>query len=162
MAKKATNFIQIDSLLVEYDRLREEKKTIDTRMKKLSEDIKKYAEENGVKNDKGSFYLENDLLTFGKMAKKSVSLIQDKAIEFFKGRKLFDAIKLVETVDEDAVEKYINEGKISFEELESITNTKVSYSVDIKKKEIMQEIEEVVVPLVASKKPKLSVKGGRR
>lgn len=162
MAKKVTSPVQIDSLLVEYDRLREEKKTIDTRMKKLSEEIKKYAEANGVKNDKGSFYSENDSFTFGKMAKKSVSLIQDKAIEFFKRRKLLNAIKVVETIDEDAVEKYINEGKISFEELESITDTKVSYSIDIKKKEVMQEVEEVVVPLVASKKPKLSVKGGKR
>ena len=48
MAKKVTSPVQIDSLLVEYDRLREEKKTIEARMKKLSEDIKKYAEANEI------------------------------------------------------------------------------------------------------------------
>ena len=159
--KKVTSLISIDSLLAEYDKLREEKKTIEAQMKKLSEDIKDYAEKNGVKDDKGSFYAENPFFTFGKMAKKSVSLVQDKAIAFFKKKKLTEAIKTVEVIDEDAVERYIKDGKITFEELESITETKVTYAIDIKKKEELPQVEETTVQLSASKKPKLNVKGGK-
>lgn len=162
MAKKVTSMVSIDSLLLEYNKLREEKKTIEARMKKLSEDIKDYAEKNGVKDDKGSFYAENNSFTFGKQAKKSISFIQDKALEFFKKRKLVEAIKVVETIDEEAVEKYIKDGAITFKDLEEITETKVTYAIDIKKKEEMPEVEQTTVQLVASKKPKLNLKGGKK
>ena len=123
--------------------------------------IKEYASANGVKDDKGSTYCDNGSFMFGQQAKKSVSFVKDKAIEFFKTHGLLNAVKITEVIDEDAVEKYINEGYITFEELESITETKVTYAIDLKKKEDMPVVEETTVQMAASKKPKPILKKGK-
>ena len=87
--------------------------------------------------------------------------MKDKAIEFFKAHNLHDAIKITEVIDEDAVERYINQGEITFEDLESITETKVTYAIDLKKKEDMPVVEETTVQMAASKKPKPILKKGK-
>lgn len=144
----------IDSQVQEYYRLREEAKTIKNRMDALAKEIKEYASANGVKDDKGSTYCDNGTFMFGQQAKKSVSFKKDEAISFFKTRGLLDAVKITEVIDEDAVEKYIGDGLITFEDLESITETKVTYAIDLKKKEDMPVVEETTVQIAASKKPK--------
>ena len=162
MPKKVIGLPQqsINDKVQEYYRLREEAKTIKSRMDTLAKEIKEYATVNGVKDDKGSFYCDNGAFQFGQQAKKSVTFVFDKAIEFFKTRGLVNAIKTTEVIDEDAVEQYINEGKITFDDLESITQTKVTYAIDLKKKEDMPVVEETTVAIAASKKPKLSAKRG--
>ena len=150
----------INDKVQEYYRLREEAKTIKSRMDILAKEIKDYAGVNGVKDDKGSFYCDNGTFMFGQQAKKSVTFVVDKALAFFKSNGLVDAIKTTEVIDEDAVERYINEGRITFDDLESITQTKVTYAIDLKKKEDMPVVEETTVAMAASKKPKLSVKRG--
>lgn len=149
----------IDDMVQEYFALREQSKTIKSRMDVLAKEIKSYASENGVKDDKGSTYCDNGAFMFGQQAKKSVSFVKDKAIEFFKTHGLLDAVKITEVIDEDAVEKYINDGSITFDDLESITETKVTYAIDLKKKEDMPVVEESTVQMAASKKPKLLKKG---
>lgn len=163
MKSKVTGFPQqsIDSKVQEYYKLREEAKTIKTRMDTLAKEIKSYASENGVKDDKGSTYCDNGTFMFGQQCKKSVSFVKDKAIEFFKAHHLHDAIKITEVIDEDAVERYINQGEITFEDLESITETKVTYAIDLKKKEDMPVVEETTVQMAASKKPKPILKKGK-
>lgn len=161
MAKpKITSLVNIETLVEEYNTLREEKKRIESRMKTLSEDIKGYAETHGSKDDKGSFYCDSSSYSFGKVAKKSVSFITDKALSFFKTHNMHDAIKIVETIDEDAVEKYISDGSLSYSDLESITQTKTTYAVDVKKKEVVEdEVSETTIPIAASKKPVHKLKG---
>lgn len=156
MAKKVVDMpVQsIEDKLNEYSRLREESKVIKSRMDVLSKEIKEYAEKNGVKDDKGSSYCEQGGFLFGRQAKKSINFVTDKAIEFFKSHGLKDAVKTKEYIDETAVEQYIEEGKVSFDDLESITETKVSYAIDLKKKEDMPEVEETTVSMAASLKPK--------
>lgn len=150
----------IDDKVQEYYRLREESKTIKSRMDTLAKEIKEYASVNGAKDDKGSFYCDNGSFMFGQQAKKSVTFVVDKAIEFFKSHGLHEAVKTVEAIDEEAVERYINDGRVTFDDLESITQTKVTYAIDLKKKEDMPIVEETTVAMAASKKPKLSVKRG--
>ena len=150
----------INDKVQEYHRLREEAKTIKSRMDTLAKEIKEYASKNGTKDDKGSFYCDNGVFMFGQQAKKSVTFVLDKALEFFKSHGLTDAVKTVEAIDEEAVERYINEGKVTFDDLESITQTKTTYAIDLKKKEDMPVVEETTVAMAASKKPKLSVKRG--
>lgn len=152
--------LPVNVLLREYYELREQKKTIEDRMKVLAEQIKSFAETQGVKDDKGSYYAEDEQYVYGKQCKKSVSFDKDKALEFFKNRGYEDCIDTVEVINEGAVEEHINTGDISFEDLESITNTKVSYAVDVKKKEEMPVVEQTNVTLAASKKPRLVPKGG--
>ena len=137
----------INDKVQEYYRLREESKTIKSRMDTLAKEIKEYASKNGVKDDKGSFYCDNGSFMFGQQAKKSVTFVVDKALAFFKSNGLFDAVNTTEVIDEEAVERYINEGK-------------TTYAIDLKKKEDMPVVEETTVAIAASKKPKLSAKRG--
>lgn len=164
---KATNKAEILSipavrLLEEYDNLREQKKIIEARMKTLADQIKAQAEKVGVKDDKGSFYAEEGQFVYGKQCKKSVSFDAEKAISYFKAHGFDDCIATVEVINEEAVETRINTGDISYEDLEDITTTKVSYAVDIKKKEEMPVVEQTEVPLAASKKTRLVPKGGKK
>lgn len=154
--------ILIDSKVEEYARLRDEAKTIKDRMGVLASEIKEYASSNGVKDDKGSFYCDNGSYQFGNQAKKSVSFENDKALKFLKDKGFNDAIDTVEVINEGVVEKYINEGSITFDDLESITTTKVTYAIDLKKKEELGEVDETIVQIAASRKPKLSIKGGKK
>ena len=153
--------LPIESLLEEYYSLREQKKTIEDRMKNLADQIKANAETVGVKDDKGSFYAENERFVYGKQCKKSVSFDKDKAITYFKNHGYTECIDTVEVINEEAVESRINTGDISYEDLEEITTTKVSYAIDIKKKEEMPEVEQTEVSMAASKKTRLVPKGGK-
>ena len=153
--------LPIGSLLEEYYSLRDQKKTIEDRMKTLADLIKANAEKVGVKDDKGSYYAEDEQYVYGKQCKKSVSFDKDKAIEFFKNHGYNECIDTVEVINEEAVEGRINTGDISYEDLEEITNTKVTYAIDIKKKEDMPEVEQTEVAMAASKKTRLVPKGGK-
>lgn len=157
-----SNSLPIGSLLEEYYSLREQKKTIEDRMKTLADQIKANAEKVGVKDDKGSYYAEDEHYTYGKQCKKTVSFDKEKAIDFLKNHGYTECIDTVEVINEDAVENRINTGEISYEDLESITNTKVTYAIDIKKKEDMPVVEEKEVALAASKKTRLVPKGGKK
>ena len=154
--------LPIGAMLSEYDSLREQKKKIEDRMKYLADQIKANAEKVGVKDDKGSFYAEDEQFIYGKQCKKSVSFNQEKALSYFRDHGYDDCITTVEVINEEAVESRINTGDISFEDLEDITTTKVSYAIDLKRKEEMSEIEQTEVPIAASKKSRLVPKGGKK
>ena len=154
--------LPIGAMLSEYDSLREQKKKIEDRMKYLADQIKANAEKVGVKDDKGSFYAEDEQFIYGKQCKKSVSFNQEKALSYFRGHGYDDCITTVEVINEEAVESRINTGDISFEDLEDITTTKVSYAIDLKRKEEMPEVEQTEVPIAASKKSRLVPKGGKK
>ena len=141
ITKKSAPIASVDSKVEEYSFLRSQAKTIKSRMDALAKEIKSYAEKCGVKDDKGSFYCENDRFIFGNQARKSVSLKQEETLSFLKENGYTEAIKVVETVDESVFERLMSEGKISFEDVESLTNVKVTYAIDIKEKEEMPEAE---------------------
>lgn len=154
--------LPIGAMLSEYDSLREQKKKIEDRMKYLADQIKANAEKVGVKDDKGSFYAEDEQFIYGKQCKKSVSFNQEKALSYFREHGYDDCITTVEVINEEAVESRINTGDISFEDLEDITTTKVSYAIDLKRKEEMAEVEQTEVAMAASKKSRLVPKGGKK
>ena len=154
--------LPIGAMLSEYDSLREQKKKIEDRMKYLADQIKANAEKVGVKDDKGSFYAEDEQFIYGKQCKKSVSFNQEKALSYFRDHGYDDCITTVEVINEEAVESRINTGDISFEDLEDITTTKVSYAIDLKRKEEMSEVEQTEVPIAASKKSRIVPKGGKK
>lgn len=154
--------LPIGAMLSEYDSLREQKKKIEDRMKYLADQIKANAEKVGVKDDKGSFYAEDEQFIYGKQCKKSVSFNQEKALSYFREHGYDDCITTVEVINEEAVEGRINTGDISFEDLEDITTTKVSYAIDLKRKEEMAEVEQTEVAMAASKKSRLVPKGGKK
>ena len=70
----------------------------------------------------------------------------DKAVEFFRKRGYPECIVTREEIDMDAVNELFSEGEITEEDLEKITNTTVTYSIDIKPvEEVTDEVVETKV-----------------
>ena len=67
-------------------------------------------------------------------------------------------------LDESAIERYVSEGEVTVEDLEDITNTSVTYAIDLRKKEeVVDEVTESTVSIAASRKPqKTSVPRAKR
>lgn len=147
----------IESFVSEYNELSKKSKLIDERKKFLSDAIKNYAQSNGSKDDKGSFYCESPYFTFGAQCKKSVSLDEDKAMDFLESKGFTECIRTVPKVDEVALEKRVSQGDITQEEFESITKTKTTYAVTVKPIETAEEMPEVQQTQVAASKKKPTV-----
>ena len=146
MALKIKKTIPVREYIQEYVRLREEKKRIDARLSQISEALKQYAEDKGQKDDKGSYYFERDGYSVGKQARKSITFDLDKAVKFFRKSGFPECIVTREEIDMDAVNELFSEGEITEEDLEKITNTKVTYSIDIKPvEEVTDEVVETKV-----------------
>ena len=135
---------EILSLGKEYSEISAQIKVLTDRKKELSDLIKKGAEKFGVIDDKGSYYLEDDNFILGKVAKKSFKLNQDKAVETLKSMDLGDVIDKVTTyvVNEDRLTQAVADKRISLDTVKSFTDTKVEYSVSVKEKEEMPEVEQ--------------------
>lgn len=146
MALKVKKTIPVREYIQEYVRLREEKKRIDARLSQISNALKQYAEDKGQKDDKGSYYFERDGYSVGKQARKSITFDLDKAVKFFRKRGYPECIITREEIDMDAVNELFSEGEITEEDLERITNTTVTYSIDIKPvEEVTDEVVETKV-----------------
>lgn len=137
----------------EYADLSAQIKKLEEQKKALAEKIKSGAEQFGVKDDKGSFYLENDFYVMGKVAKKSFKIDQEKAVSTLESIGLGDVIDevIVRTVNEDRLQKAVADKRITLDDVREFTNESVSYSVSVKEKEAMPEVE-VTTAKVARKK----------
>lgn len=145
--------ILIDSLVEQYDKFRSEKKIVETRLAELSNQIKEYAQKNGEKDDKGSFYCENASYSFGAQAATSVRLDSDSAIEFLESRGFTSCVKtkVVKELDEAKIDELLESGDISDEDFRRFIKVSTRYSVVVKKKEEVEEVE--VTEIAASKRP---------
>lgn len=140
------------SLLNEYQSILEKEKILKKRKNDIATLVKDYAEREGVKNNTGSFYCEDDQYIYGKQCRKSVSIDNEKAKDLLETKGLWrEAVDIVEVVNENKLENLVNEGKLSMQDIEDISVTKVTYAVDIKKKEQTEDMPEVQ-QVVASKK----------
>lgn len=144
---------EIGKMGKEYADISAQIKQLEERKKSLAEKIKEGAEQFGVKDDKGSFYLENDTILMGKVAKKSFSIDQDKAVQTLESMGLGDVVDVVttKTVNEDRLQSAVKDNRISLDEVEAFTNTKVSYSVLVKEKEAMPEVEQSTIKAAKKK-----------
>lgn len=144
--KVATMFSVSDyeKMANEYNSLSEQIKAMESRKKALAEQLKTGAQNLGVKDDKGSFYLDTDTFVCGSVIKKSMKINLERARALFSKKKLNNLIKeeIVYSVDEDAVEKCVAEGKLTLKEVESITDINTSFSVSVKVKEVISEVEQ--------------------
>lgn len=138
----------------EYADISAQIKELEAKKKDLAEKIKQGAESFGVKDDKGSFYLESDNFIMGKVAKKSFKIDQDKAVQTLESMGLGDVVDVVtvKTVNEDKLQSAVQDKRITLEEVENFTSVSVSYSVSVKEKEEMPEVEVSTVQMAARKK----------
>lgn len=142
----------IEEMVAEYNELRLREKTISDRKKVLADAIKAFVLKNGTKDSKGSFYSENDSFTYGAQCKKSIKFDVEKASDFLKKIGHEECIVMTPSIDGDAVSQLVEDGAMSFDDMESITNTSVTYSIDVKQKEEMPEVQTSTVA-AASRKP---------
>lgn len=152
----------IENMVFEYNELRDRAKVIKNRMDVLSKSIKEYLTTNVSPDSKGSYYDENDSFVFGNQAKKSVKLNEERARVFFTNKGLLE--KVAETkivINEDKVSKLLETKEITQEELESLVDIKVTYSIDIKQK-VKEDKEDVTYEIASSKKPQRKLPTKRR
>ena len=133
-----------EKMAKEYDEISSQIKVLEARKKSLADQIKIGAETLGVKDDKGSYYLETSTFIVGRVAKKSLSINQEKGVEVLKKHKLNKCVEVItkEVVNEDALSKAVSNGEISLDEVQTFTEEKVTYQVSVKAKEEMAEIEQ--------------------
>jgi hypothetical protein len=138
----------------EYLEVSSQIKELEAKKKTLSDKIKEGAETYGVKDDKGSYYCDTDTCIFGKVAKKSMKLNQDKAVETLESMGLGDLVDVitVKTVNEDRLTSAVQSGRITLEEVEEFTDTNTTYSVSVKAKEVVTAEVEQSTLKVARKK----------
>lgn len=138
----------------EYADLSAQIKVLEEQKKQLADKIKSGAEQFGVKDDKGSFYLESATHIMGKVAKKSYKIDQDKAVETLESIGLGDVVDVVtiKTVNEDRLQKAVKDKRITLDSVQEFTNETVSYSVSVKEKEVIPEVEQSTLKVARSKK----------
>ena len=144
----------VKSLGKQYAEISAQIKALEAQKKSLAEKIKQGAEQYGVKDDKGSFYLESEDLMMGKVAKKSFKIDQDKAVQTLESMGIGDVVDVVttKTVNEDRLQQAVSDGRLSLDTVESFTNVSVSYSVLVKEKEVMPEVEQTNIKSAAKRK----------
>ena len=144
----------VKSLGRQYADISSQIKALEEQKKALAEKIKQGAEQFGVKDDKGSFYLESEDLMMGKVAKNSFRIDQDKAVKTLESMGIGDVVDevTVRTVNEDRLQQAVSDGRLSLDTVESFTNVSVSYSVMVKEKEAMPEVEQTTLKSAAKRK----------
>lgn len=143
----------IANMAVEYAEVSSQIKQLEEKKKALAEKIKNGAEQFGTKDDKGSYYLESDSYIMGKVAKKTFKIDQDRAVETLESMGLGDVVDVVtvKTINEDRLQKAVKDKRLTLSTVQSFTEEKVSYSVSVKEKEVMPEVE-VTTSKVAKRK----------
>lgn len=156
--KKSPAKIPVGDYIREYVRLSDEIKRLQERKDSIGKTLKELAAERGETDDKGSSYFERDNYIVGNVARKSISFNIEKAVKFFRRKGFPECITTQEVINSDAVEELLDCGEITVEDLEKITETKVSYSVLVKPVETPtnDEVEEHEV------KPKKTLLRGKR
>lgn len=135
----------------EYNMLRAKSKTIKSRMDELAKNIKAHLTKNVTPDSKGSYYAEDDNFVYGNMAKKTIKLNEERAKVFLQERNLLEKASDVKIViNEDKLEQLLANKEITMEELQTLVDTKVTYSIDIKEKQ--KEAEPVEVEVASSTK----------
>ena len=144
----------VKSLGRQYADISSQIKALEEQKKALAEKIKQGAEQFGVKDDKGSFYLESEDLMMGKVAKKSFKIDQDKAVKTLESMGIGDVVDevTVRTVNEDRLQQAVSDGRLSLDTVESFTNVSASYSVLVKENEAMPEVEQTTLKSAAKRK----------
>lgn len=141
----------VQKLAEEYDNISKQMKELEAKKKELADKLKNCAEAMGVADDKGSSYIDGDSYVIGRVAKRTVKINQEEGVAMLRNKGLLNCIteKTTYTVNEAEVEKAVAEEILTEEDVRSFTTINTSYSVSVKAKEDMPEVE---VSAVARKK----------
>ena len=124
--------LDVNAIVNELEELKAKKKLIETREKDLKEKLKTIVTKEGAKDQNGSYKLVVGNKLAQCQARKTVKLNQKVAEELLKAKGLWDEVKEVkETVNEDLLAQIYTEEKITSEDLEGMTDTKIVYAMVI-------------------------------
>lgn len=143
--KSLFDISDVEQMAVDYHSVSETIKALTSKKSSLSDTLKKCAMDLGNKDDKGSYYVGAGSYEVGAVCKHSIKLNSEKAIAFCNKRGFSNVIKkrVVEEIDEEALTTLFNDGEITEEELKSLTDEKIDYSVSVKLKEEMPAVEQI-------------------
>ena len=143
----------IGALGKQYAEISAKIKQLEEEKKALADRIKAGAEQFGVKDDKGSFYLESDNFIMGKVAKKSFKIDQELAVKTLESMGLGDVVDevVVKTVNEDRLQIAVNHKRLDLDIVRAFTKESVSYSVSVKEKEALPEVEQTSLKAARNK-----------
>lgn len=143
----------IGALGKQYAEISAKIKQLEEEKKALADRIKAGAEQFGVKDDKGSFYLESDNFIMGKVAKKSFKIDQELAVKTLESMGLGDVVDevVVKTVNEDRLQTAVNHKRLDLDIVRAFTKESVSYSVSVKEKEALPEVEQTTLKAARNK-----------
>ena len=132
-----------EKMAEEYSEISKQIKMLQDKKTDLATKLKQVAESLGVVDDKGSSYIDGEDFIIGKVAKKSVSINQSKGVDLLEKKGLLKCVnvKTVKTVDEKAVEQAVADEELTEEDVKEFTEVSVSYSVSVKEKSEMPEVE---------------------
>jgi hypothetical protein len=142
----------LESLANEYEVLKEQEKAIKKRKDAIAAVLKEEAESRGSRNDTGTYSLDAGSFIISKQARKSVSFKQKEAVEWLKTQGFGAAVAVVETVNEKAVENLVASGDVDINDLEPLTEVKVVYAIDVKRKEEIPEAEQAYFSASAARR----------
>jgi len=133
----------------EYHLMNTQKKALENNMDKLKSSLKAYVQKAGTKNDTGSFIIETKNLVIEERAVKKIEPSLEKVIAQFahKPEVISEVVKVRTYLDEEALERLLEQGTITAEEVESICDITTNYSFYVTPKE---EIPEVLKSSVSS------------
>jgi hypothetical protein len=129
-----------ESIINELETLKANKKLIEKREEELKKELGVILEAEGTKDNKGSFNLIIGDIKAQKQARKTVKLNPEKAEELFKELGIWKDVTETKTViKDDLVEQAVVDEKLSMDDLEKVTDIKVTYAIVIGKYEPEQD-----------------------
>lgn len=132
----------VDELANEYYQLRKQKNTIESRMSELSKRLKEYAQSSGVKDIRGSYYLNREEYRIGDTLRRTTKVNDEKAVALLKKKKLKGYIEIRESVSKETIEQLLENSLLSEKEVVSILDVTESRSIDLRKQDEIQDVEE--------------------
>ena len=128
--------------------------------KPLASQIKDYTMYSGIKTDTGGFISDLDEFIVDARAKTSVTYNIDKvsAILLQRPELISKCIKVIPTVDTDAINELYENGELSSEEVQSMADVMTSHSLYITRKENMPEVVKASAKIkkpIPRKRPKV-------
>lgn len=123
--------VQISELIGRYQEADSRQKEAGKDREDARNELYAVADAQGQPDAKGSIILIADGKKFVKMARHTVTFIEDRALDLFKTRQVYDKVvteRVVYEFNDEVISQLVAQGKIGLDEIRAITQDKVSFT----------------------------------